>query len=193
MDKTKKHHRWKCKDECDVMMFEDSKKLAAVALGNYLDHDNSKKQSKSPRRKSSVERMTDGLKNIFHHASPSKRNGSGGSGGSGGGSGSGSGSGSGGSGSGSDGNGGNGGNGNNNVAHQSSSSRIVELGLVVDGGAELFDPASPMLQHHLKGEQTIISLREKLLHWNESGMTVNQAYLARQLILSAVAEERGAR
>ena len=189
MDKTKKHHRWKCKDECDVMMFEDSKKLAAVALGNYLDHDNSKKQSKSPRRKSSVERMTDGLKNIFHHASPSKRNGSGGSGGSGGGTGGGSG----GSGSGSDGNGGNGGNGNNNVAHQSSSSRIVELGLVVDGGAELFDPASPMLQHHLKGEQTIISLREKLLHWNESGMTVNQAYLARQLILSAVAEERGAR
>ena len=69
----------------------------------------------------------------------------------------------------------------------------MELGLVVDGGAELFDPASPMLQHHLKGEQTIISLREKLLHWNESGMTVNQAYLARQLILSAVAEERGAR
>ena len=39
----------------------------------------------------------------------------------------------------------------------------------------------------------IRALRERLLKWNEGGMSEQQTFLTRQLILSAVAEERGAR
>jgi serine/threonine protein kinase len=175
MDKTKKHHTWKCKDDCEVMMFEDSKKVAAVALGSYLDHASSRvgskggKQNKTSRSlpysaspesqhgKSPIARISHGLSSMFH----SKSSNSGGSSGSNG----------------------------ATAKTTTGSSRIVELGITEEVHNGIMSPRS--LQP--SGRKMIDELRDKLSKWNEGGMTPEQTYLTRQLILSAVAEERGAR
>jgi hypothetical protein len=51
-------------------MLEDSKKHAAVALGTFLDNKNNNLTKN--KKRNSMTRISNGIKNIFHHSSPTK-------------------------------------------------------------------------------------------------------------------------
>ena len=160
MDKTKlQNHTWKCKDDCDLMMFEDTQKHAHVALESLLDTSPSKSSrssrgsslSSSPASvgKSPMARLSNGLASMFHGkgSSPST------------------------------------------TTSTATNNRIVELNV----GSTTSNSAKTTTTEQLSGKEMIGALRERLLKWNEGGMSEHQIFLTRQLILSAVAEERGAR
>ena len=130
------------------MMFEDSKKVAAVALGSFLDHISDSKNNRSNRSTSSATSSSSAsssntnntigkspmarLSNFFTHSSSTSKNN------------------------------------NSTPSTVRSSSRIVELGIATEVNNSVMSPNSqPSEASQLSGRKMINALRFELSKWNE--------------------------
>ena len=131
------------------MMFEDSKKVAAVALGSFLDHISDSKNNRNNRSTSSATSSSSAsssntnntigkspmarLSNFFTHSSSTSKN-----------------------------------NNNSTPSTVRSSSRIVELGIATEVNNSVMSPNSqPSEASQLSGRKMINALRFELSKWNE--------------------------